>query len=97
MSKQLEIDLARATAVDVSQVKEHYNDEFYLTVLIDHGDGYEVCSYTADESREDGWELSNNTGVLDTWSEAFTNYGWHLDLYYGLTYKEAHPNKKEAE
>lgn len=33
-------------------------------------------------------DLVNNTGTIDNYPEALTNYGWHLDLYYGKTLEE---------
>lgn len=90
-STQVYIDLARVTAMPVEDVKLHHFDDINLTVLVDYGDGYEVLTYVADDASENGWDLQNNTGVLDTWSEAFHNYVLHLDCHYGVSYEEAHP------
>jgi hypothetical protein len=37
-------------------------------------------------------EMVNNTGILDTYSEAEQNYSWHLDLYHGRTLEEVMGN-----
>jgi hypothetical protein len=66
-------------------IKAHYGDELYQTIVLDCGDSFDVQTFIRDESREDGWELCNNTGAIDTFEEALHDYRLHLDLYYGVT------------
>ncbi len=91
MSNTVAINLAEVTGMELESIKLHYYDDINLTVLVDYGDCYEVLTYIADQGYENGWDLSNNTGTLETWSEAFHNYVLHLDCHYGKSYEEAHP------
>jgi hypothetical protein len=84
-------DLAKVTGLPEEAIKLSYNDDINTTVLVDYGDAYEVLTYVESSLDENGWELQNNTGTLDTWSEAFHEYVLHLDCHYGMSYEEAHP------
>ena len=84
-------DLAMVTGLPLEAIKLSYNDDINCTVIVDYGDAYEVLTYVESSLDESGWELQNNTGSLDTWSEAFFEYGLHLDCHYGMSYEEAHP------
>lgn len=95
MSETLALDLATITGLPEEAIKLSYHDDINLTVLADYGDAYEVLTYISDDVAESGWDLCNNTGTLDTWSEAFHDYVLHLDLHYGVTYDQAHPEEEE--
>lgn len=91
-----EMDLRTALGYTTEDVKLIHSDGYYTTVLVDFGDAFEVLTYIVDDGDEMGWSLSNNTGALDTWSEAFHEYDLHLDLYYGITFEEAHPDVNDS-
>jgi hypothetical protein len=95
MSETIALDLATITGLEREAIQLEHHDEINLTVLVDYGDAFEVLTYISDDIAESGWELCNNTGTLDTWSEAFANYVWHLDCHYGVTYEEAHPEQED--
>lgn len=80
----------------VLEVASDYGDTNYYTLLqheidtlsdnsIEHY--WEVFTYKRLPDGELG-ELVNNTGNIDNYAEAITNYAWHLDLYYGKTLEE---------
>ena len=80
----------------VLEVVSDYGNTDYYTLLqheidtlsdnsIEHY--WEVFTYRRLADGELG-ELINNTGIIDNYAEAITNYGWHLDLYYGKTIEE---------
>lgn len=78
------------------QVLSSHASESYYTVL------HQEVDTLSDDSVENYWEvftyrasdneLVNNTGTIDNYPEALSNYAEHLDLYYGKTLEEVMPS-----
>ena len=60
----------------------------YRSELVEYEPGvWEVLSYRLE--LDNGDELVNNTGTIDNFPEAKSEYELHLDLYFGITLEES--------
>lgn len=71
---------------NIKVIHRHYDSD-NRTELIEYEPGcWEVITY---DSTADIDDIINNTGTIDNFPEAESEYELHLDLYYGITLNES--------
>ncbi len=89
----LVVEVGKSRVITTSMM--HYSEDYYTQLLLEvdtnpdasQTNFWNVNTYKLDA---EGYidELINDTVEIDNLPEALTNYGWHLDLYYGKTIEE---------
>lgn len=89
------IDLVERICYDCAKSNKRvlhlYKDEYYRTELVEYELGvWEVLTWCHDS--QDYEDLVNNTGTIDNYPEAESEFCLHLDLYYQKTLEEVTQN-----
>jgi hypothetical protein len=87
------VEVGKSWVITTSMM--HHSEDYYTQLLLEvdtNPDASQTNFWNVNTYRLDaeGYidELINDTVEIDNLPEALTNYGWHLDLYYGKTIEE---------